>query len=272
MEVVAEGTVSQKVEYANARVSVVIPAYNEAKNLPYVLPLIPDCIDEVILVDGHSIDDTIEVAQRLVPKIKIIEQTGRGKGNALRCGIAASTSDIIVLMDADGSTDPREMERFIEVLLSGADFAKGSRFIHGGGSDDLTLLRKLGNRALHSIVNYLFRVRFTDLCYGYNALWKGCLDFFEVDCEGFEVETLICLRSCKANLKIVEVPSYEHPRIYGKSNLRTFEDGWRVLRMILKEWVNGQSGIKMAVMRCPDQQKNIAEDDLIIWEQVGIVQ
>ncbi len=262
---------TQVVESRGVRISVVIPAYNEAQNLPHVLPLIPNYVYEVILVDGHSIDDTIGVAQRLVPKIKIIQQTAKGKGNALRCGIAACTGDIIILMDADGSTDPREMERFIEVLLAGADFAKGSRFISGGGSDDLTTLRKLGNRALHSIANYLFRVHFTDLCYGYNAMWRGCLDCFEVDCEGFEVETLISLRACKANLKIVEVPSYERPRIYGKSNLRTFEDGWRVLRRILKEWVNGQSAIKLTVMRCPDQRIRMAEDDLFIREQVGII-
>lgn len=254
------------------RISVVIPAYNEAKNLRYVLPLIPNWIDEVILVDGHSTDDTIEVSKRYMPGIKIIQQTGKGKGNALRCGLETTTSDIIVMMDADGSSDPREMERFIEVLLEGAYFAKGSRFIDGGGSGDLTPLRKLGNHVLNLIVNHFFRVRFTDLCYGYNALWRGCLDFFEIDCEGFEVETLIILRAYKANLEIVEVSSYEHPRIFGTSNLRTFRDGWRVLKAIGREWKNGRSEIKTARIHCSHQLEDITCNGLITTEQMGAIQ
>jgi glycosyltransferase involved in cell wall biosynthesis len=258
--------------YVLPRISVIIPAQNEAKNLPYVLPLIPSWVHEVILVGGHSTDNTVEVAQRLMSEIKIIRQTGKGKGNALRCGLAASTSDIIVMMDADGSSDPREIPRFVEVLLAGAYFAKGSRFIDDGGSGDLTPLRKLGNRVLKSIVNYLFRVRFTDLCYGYNAFWKGCFDFFEIDCEGFEVETLMSLRVCKANLEVVEVPSYEHQRIHGTSNLHTFRDGWRVLKMIVKEWTNGRSVIRKVRMHRPNQQENIALDGLATTEQIGAMQ
>jgi glycosyltransferase involved in cell wall biosynthesis len=265
-------TMSQMAEYRNLRVSVVIPAYNEARNLPFVLPQIPNWVHEIILVDGHSIDDTIEVAQRLVPEIKIIRQTGKGKGNAIRCGLMASTGDIIVMMDADGSSDPQEMSRFIEVLRAGADFAKGSRFIDDGGSIDITALRKFGNRVLSWIVNLLFLVRFTDLCYGYNAFRKGCFESFAVDCEGFEVETLITLRVYKANLKIVEVPSYEHSRIYGTSHLHTFEDGWRVLKTILREWANGRSVIRTVRMDRSYQREGVAEDDLALTEQFGATQ
>ena len=254
------------------RIGVIIPAYNEARNLPYVLPMIPGWVHEVILVDGHSIDGTIEVAQHLLPEIIIIRQAGKGKGDALQCGLAASTSDIIVLMDADGSSDPQEMVRFIEVLLAGADFAKGSRFIKNGGSDDITALRTLGNRALKSIVNYLFRVRFTDLCYGYLAFWKECLIFFDVDCDGFEVETLISLRACKANLKIVEVSSFEHPRIHGASNLHIIRDGWRVLKVILKERLNGRWMARPVQMEHLLQEESIVESDLTITGQIETIQ
>ena len=264
--------VTEETQFRGLRISVVIPAYNEAKNLPYVLPLIPGWVHEVILVDGHSTDNTIEVAQRLMSEIKIIRQPGKGKGNALRCGLAASTGDIIVMMDADGSSDPREMPHFIETLLAGAYFAKGSRFIGDGCSADITPLRKLGNRVLNSISNHLFRIHFTDLCYGYNAFWKDCLEFFEIDCEGFEVETLMSLRACKANLEVVEVPSYEHPRIHGTSNLHTFPDGWRVLKMIVKEWTNGRSVIRKVSMHRPYQQENITLDGLAIKEQIGAMQ
>lgn len=267
---ISEEFVSQTGGYRSWKISVVIPAFNEARNLPHVLPLIPEWIHEIILVDGHSIDDTIEIAQGLVPTIKVIQQTGKGKGNALRCGLAACSGDIIVLMDADGSTNPGEMERFIEVLLAGADLAKGSRFIGDGGSADLTPFRKLGNSGLCLIVNCLFQARFTDLCYGYNAFWKRCLDFFEVDCEGFEVETLINLRTAKANLKIVEVPSYERSRIYGSSNLRALPDGWRVLKMILKEWANGRSWLKGFVSHRPAQNGKAAEEEFS--RQIEIMQ
>ncbi len=140
------------------------------------------------------------------------------------------------MLDADGSADPREIPCFVAALIAGGDFAKGSRFIQGGGSHDITCLRRLGNFCLSSLANMLFLARFSDLCYGYNAFWKHCLDYINVDCDGFEVETLINLRIHKAQLKIVEVASFEYPRIHGVSNLRAFRDGWRVLKTILKEW------------------------------------
>jgi glycosyltransferase involved in cell wall biosynthesis len=217
------------------RISVVIPTRNEAQNLPYILPRIPPLVSEVLLVDGHSTDDTIEVAKRLLPIIRIIEQVGKGKGDAVRIGFAACTGDIIVMLDGDGSTDPQEIPRFVQALLQGNDFAKGSRFIKGAGSTDITPLRLLGNYALCKLVNLLFWRRFSDLCYGYNAFWRYCLDYIDLDSDGFEVETQISLRMHKAHLRIVEVPSIEHPRIYGQSHLRTFRDGWRVFKTIMKE-------------------------------------
>lgn len=219
------------------RISVVIPARNEAENLHYVLPYIPPIVSEVILVDGDSTDDTIAVAQQLLPTIQIIKQKSKGKGDALRVGFAACTGDIIVMIDADGSTDPREITRFVDALLQGNDVAKGSRFIAGGGSHDITFLRSLGNYGLSQLVNILFGTRYSDLCYGYNAFWKRGLDAIRLDCAGFEIETQINIRMHKAGLKIVEVPSIERPRIFGQSKLRTFRDGWRVLKMIMKERV-----------------------------------
>lgn len=217
------------------RISVVIPARNEAQNLAHVLPHIPPIVSEVILVDGHSTDDTIAIAQQLLPSICIIKQVGKGKGDALRVGFAACTGDIIVMLDADGSADPKEIPCFVAALIVGRDFAKGSRFIKGGGSHDLTVLRRLGNFGLNMLVNLLYLAGFSDLCYGYNAFWRHCLEYMDVDCDGFEVETLINLRMHKARLKIVEVASFEHQRIHGESKLRAFRDGWRVLKTIMKE-------------------------------------
>ena len=228
-------TGEKREQYHDLRISVVIPALNEASNLQYVLPHLPSIVSEVILVDGDSIDGTAAIALQLLPAVRLIKQTGKGKGNALRAGFAVCTGDIIVMLDADGSADPGEIPRFIDVLLKGYDFAKGSRFIEDGGSHDLTRLRRLGNYGLSLFVNSLFFARFSDLCYGYNAFWAHCLDHFHIDCDGFEIETLINLRIHQSRLKMVEVPSFEYQRIHGQSKLHTFRDGWRVLKTILKE-------------------------------------
>jgi len=219
------------------RVSVVIPALNEAENLPLILAELPATIHELVLVDGHSEDGTADVARAFFPTVRVIGQTGRGKGDALACGFAAARGDVIVTLDADGSTDPGEIDRFVDALVRGADLAKGSRFLPGGGSEDITILRKAGNRFFCRLVNLLFGVKYTDLCYGYNALWADCLPALDLDCDGFEVETLMNVRAAKAGLCIAEVPSFERNRLNGESNLRPFRDGWRVLRTIWREWI-----------------------------------
>ena len=218
-------------------VSVVIPTYNEARNLPHVLPRIPPSTHEVIVVDGHSQDETVAVAQECRPDVQIVFQDGEGKGDALACGFAHATGDIIVMLDADGSTDPTEIPRFVATLLTGADYVKGSRFITGGGSADITRLRRAGNRALSRFVNMLFRTNYSDLCYGYAAFWRGVLSSISVDCSGFEVETLMSVRVARAGMRVAEVPSYEQSRIHGDSNLNARRDGLRVLRTILAERV-----------------------------------
>lgn len=216
-------------------VSVVIPTLNEAKNLPHVLPDMPDIVSEVVLVDGGSKDNTVEVARELWPDIRILKQTGKGKGNALAEGFDAATGDIIVMMDADGSHDPQEILLFVDALIRGADFAKGSRFIHDGGSGDFTWIRRLGNNGINLLANACFKVQFTDLCYGYNAFWRRYLPYLDIDSPGFEVETLMNIRASKAKLKVKEVPSFEAVRIFGESKLKAVRDGWRIVKTIIRE-------------------------------------
>ena len=216
-------------------VSVVMPTLDEARNLPHVIPRLPAWIDELIVVDGYSTDDTVAVAQELFPDVRVIYQSGQGKGDALRCGIEAARADIVVTLDADGSTAPEEIPRFVHALAQGADLAKGSRYLQGGGSDDLTLLRRTGNKGLTLLVNVLFRTRYSDLCYGYNALWKRRARDIDIDVDGFEVETLLALRAARARLRVVEVPSWEARRIHGGSNLNALRDGWRILKLIVCE-------------------------------------
>jgi glycosyltransferase involved in cell wall biosynthesis len=231
------------------KVSVVIPTLNEARNLPHVFAKLPAGLHEVIVVDGNSVDDTVATARRLRPGVRIVTQNRSGKGNALACGFAAATGDVIAMVDADGSADPAEIPQFVRALLDGADFAKGTRFAAGGGSSDITRLRRLGNRMLSGLVNMLCRTKYSDLCYGYNAFWRRHVPVFGLDTEsdvpagsgarlwgdGFEVETLINVRIAQAGLKVTEVASFEHSRIHGVSNLNAARDGWRVLRTILAE-------------------------------------
>ncbi|HVD37900.1 MAG TPA: glycosyltransferase family 2 protein [Solirubrobacterales bacterium] len=217
------------------KISVVVPAMNEEGNIGQVLSELPRDLHEVILVDGNSKDNTVAAAQKAYPGIRVTTQSGRGKGDAFRTGFAAVTGNLVVMLDADGSADPAEIPRFVDALEHGADFAKGSRYMEGGGSADITRLRSLGNLLLSGTANKVHDTEFTDLCYGYNAFWARCLPFISLDVPGFEVETLINLRMASAGMKIVEVPSYEKERISGQSNLKTFRDGFRVLGTIFKE-------------------------------------
>jgi glycosyltransferase involved in cell wall biosynthesis len=217
------------------RVSVVIPALNEARNIGYVLATLPEDTFEVVLVDGGSTDGTVEAARSVRPDIRVIQQAGSGKGDALAAGLFVCTGDAIVMIDGDGSTDGAEIPRFVEALVDGADVAKGSRFMPGGGSEDISWLRSAGNTFFCALVNLLFGTRYSDLCYGFNAGWRSSFERISLDCDGFEVETVMGIRAAVSGLRVTEVPSIERPRLYGSSNLRTWRDGLRVLRAIFRE-------------------------------------
>ena len=258
------------------RVSVIVPALDEARNLPHVLPRIPAWVDEVVLVDGGSLDGTVEVARVLWPGILVVGQDRPGKGAALQAGFRAATGDIIVTLDADGSTDPAEIPLFVGCLLGGADFVKGSRFVQGGGTDDMGALRRSGNWMLRAAVRVAFGGRYSDLCYGYNAFWRRVLPLIDGEADGFEIETFMNVRVLAAGMKVAEVPSHEARRIYGVSNLSTFKDGYRVLRTIVREraQVRGRaspsaprrrlgsgSPLVDALTRAPDVQQEIKVPD-----------
>lgn len=260
------------------KVSVVIPALNEAGNLPQVFAKLPARLHEVIIVDRNSVDDTVATARRLRPGVRIVRPYRAGKSNALACGFAAATGDIIAVIDAGGSADPAEILRFVGALLEGADFAKGTRFAAGGGSCDMTQLRRLGHVMFSGLVNRLYRTEYSDLCYGYSAFWRRYVPLFGLDAEtelpagrgkrrrddGFAAGTLINIRIAQAGLKVTEVASYQHSRIHDISNLRAVSDGWRVLRTIAAERRHRQRGTaadKHALSASPlrNQQAIMAE-------------
>jgi glycosyltransferase involved in cell wall biosynthesis len=212
-------------------------------------------VHEVVLVDDHCTDRTVEVAKDLLPSIRVVtNQRSRGKGNALRTGYEAATGTIIVQLDADGSEAPEEIPAFVGALVAGADFAKGTRFAPGGGTADMTGLRRLGNRVFVWVVWALFGTRFTDLCYGYNAFWARVLPELDVDADGFEVEALLNLRALTRGLRVQEVPSFEAARVNGTGRLLTFPDGWRVLKTILRERFGAPASPRTGFGTAPSRQ------------------
>lgn len=213
-------------------VTLAILALNEAKNLPYILPRIPPMVNDILLVDGHSTDGTVSVAKAHRPDLRIVCQEGKGKGDAIRCAIKHATGDIIVTIDADGSMDPEEIPLFVDVLLKGFDYVKGSRFMQGGSTLDMPLHRRLANRLFVWLVNIMFNASYTDLCYGYNAFKLNSIVDIDLSSDGFEIETELNIKVVKSGLRITEVASLERARINGDSKLNSFSDGLRILKTI----------------------------------------
>ncbi len=228
-------------------VSLVIPAHNEGRNIPWVFEQIPRCVDEVILVDGSSSDATLAIAEHCLPTVRSVQQSGPGKGNALRTGFAAATGEYIVMMDADGSMWPGEIPHYLHFLDNGYDFVKGSRCIAGGGSLDFTRVRALGNRALLLVVNRLYHAMLTDLCYGFCAFRRSFLDELDLRSSGFEIEAEMVAHALRSGLRLAEVPSLELPRRSGRSHLHAVSDGRRVLRTLLAERPGARSAALHAV-------------------------
>jgi len=218
-----------------ATVSLVVPARNEARNIPWVFEQIPESVDEVILVDGDSVDATVPMARHCLPSVRFVRQNGPGKGNALRTGFLAATGDYVVMMDADGSMSPAEIPHFLHFLEHGYDFVKGSRFVAGGGSLDITRFRRMGNHVLLVAVNRLYHASLTDLCYGFCAFRRSFLELLDLHASGFEIEAEMIVHALRSGLRIAEVPSLELPRRSGSSNLHAISDGRRVLHTLLSE-------------------------------------
>lgn len=227
-------------KFASLNVGVVIPALNEEKNIEDVLCRLKDFgFNNVLVIDGQSIDNTVRVASR--HGAKVVMQEGQGKGSAIRQVLTNNYFDVdaLVLMDADGSMDPAEIPRFIDALNSGADIVKGSRFLEGGHTFDMDTTRRFGNSMLMFVLNLLWSANYTDLCYGYAVFNKRAIEKLApvLESDGFEIETEIFIKALELGLVVKEVPSVEYERKYGVSNLHAFRDGLRIFKTIFQEYI-----------------------------------
>jgi O-antigen/teichoic acid export membrane protein len=234
----AEGSVLKAKTENGLRVTALICTLNEEENLPHVLPRLPTWVDEVLLVDGHSTDGTVAVAEGLRPDVRVVHQPGRGKGDALKRGIEQATGDIIVTLDADGTTDPQDMPRFIEPLLRGREFVKGSRFALSRPAGK-PRHRIFGNWVIVTTYNILYGASYTDLCSGYNAFWKRAIA--RVDLSGWtaQEEPLLNARVRKAGLKVVEVGHHDKGRIAGETKQPSWQQGFGAVRTVIRERFRG---------------------------------
>jgi len=222
----------------SVRVDVIIPTRNEGENIENLIHELKELgYHNILIIDAHSKDKTVEIAKKL--GVKVVFQEGMGKGAALRQAFAHKwvKSDIIVMMDADGSMSAKEIPRFVRALCSGADMVKGSRFLPSAYSEDLNLIRKIGNMVMLAMVNFFLGTSYTDLCYGFGAFNRNAMEKLapRLESTNFEIEAEICIKAKKLGLTVVEVPSIELRRNGGKSNLSTFGDGFRILRSIMVE-------------------------------------
>ena len=226
----------------NSDVTVIIPTLNEEENIAEVIRELNQIgCRNILIIDGNSRDRTVEVAKEF--GVDVIFQNGRGKGAALRQAFSHDglNGDVVVIMDADGSMSPKEIPLFIKTLDSGADVVKGSRFLPYAYSEDMNLIRRIGNLFFLSLVNCFWSADYTDLCYGFGAFRKDAIKKLcpYLKSTNFEIETEVFIKAKKLGLKVVEVPSIEFRRRHGKSNLCIFRDGFRILKTIVEEVVNG---------------------------------
>ncbi len=237
------------------RVSVVIPTRNEARNVEALLPAVAavrPMVTEVIVVDRGSVDGTAEAARRVLPTAKVVTQTRAGKGNALACGFAAATGDILVTFDAHGAADPGEIPIFVAALVAGADVVSGSRFLTGGGPTGGGAVRRQRTALLNRVAAALFGGTRTDLCFGYHAFWADLLPTLDLPSiaapgaitpgatapwgDGSEIDTLLSCRFAAAGCRMTEVASVDRMPADGRRAHPTLADDRRVLQALTAEW------------------------------------
>lgn len=233
--------------------ALIIPVRNEIQNLPLLPPYL-SIVNEVIFVDGGSTDGTVEYIQHHFSNCKLVKQVGEGKGSALLQGIMAADSTYVIVLDADIPVSLKEVIFMMSLFNRDPDLAliKTSRELEGGGSADLTFIRRLGARGLASVARLLHGVKWTEICYGFwGAKTNEIMNCIQIRMQGryprtypfnrvpyamsFEFDQFVFLQAHKNRLSILEISSIERERLNGVTSLRAFHDGLRTLLLLLYE-------------------------------------
>jgi dolichol-phosphate hexosyltransferase len=206
----------------DAKISLVVPAKNEAASIQEILNAAKPFVDELLLVDGHSTDGTREAAEQA--GARVVLDHGKGKGDGIRVGIREATGAVLVFMDADGSHDPKDIPRLVQPILDEqADMVIGSRMT--GGSDELhgdigRFIRMTGSHILLLIINYRWNVRLTDCQNGFRAIRTDVARALRLQEDAHTIEEEMVMKCLRQKYRIHEVPSHEYERQYGTSTLQ----------------------------------------------------
>ena len=226
--------------------TVVIPCRNEAGNVEPAVERIPSfCEDmEILFVEGHSKDDTVGEIRRVIASypeldIKLVQQTGKGKGDAVRAGFEAARGDVLMILDADLTTPPEDLPKFYDAIVSGkGELVMGTRLVYPMEDDAMRLLNMLGNKIFSLLFTWLLDQRITDTLCGtkvlrrrhYEDIKHGRRYFGEFDPFG---DFDLIFGAAKLNLKIVEIPVRYGARTYGTTQISRFRHGLLLLRMVI---------------------------------------
>jgi SAM-dependent methyltransferase len=226
------------------RVSVICPCRNESGNIEHIVRRLPSMgkHTELIFVEGHSRDDTLEQCQRIAAAtqnkdIKVLVQKGKGKGDAVRLGFSRAGGDVLMILDADLSVAPEDLPQFYEALVSGkGEFLNGSRLVYAMDPQAMRFLNLLGNKFFALLLSRLLGQPIKDTLCGTKVMWKsdyqriaaGRVYFGDFDPFG---DFDLLFGAAKLSLKIVEVPVRYRERIYGSTNISRFAHGWLLLKM-----------------------------------------
>ena len=220
-------------------VSIVIPAYNEADNLGGVLAELHALFEhvrmdhEIIVVDDGSTDKTGEVASRNGVKV-LSNMTNQGKGRSLRRGFECAKGEIIVMMDADGSHDPKDIERLILPVLNGADVAVGSRFNTSEGRKTTSSVKIFGNNMINLAIRLITGTAITDSQCGFRAYKSKVLKKTVLNSKGFRIETELTLKPILNGYSLQEIPIFVRNRRNGLSHVNPITDGFRIMTQIIR--------------------------------------
>lgn len=220
------------------KVSLIIPTKDESGVIGSVLKEVPrNIIDEIIIIDGHSADTTEEEAkaQLRLGKDKFILQKKKGFGSALLQAFKIAKGGVVVIMNADGSHNPKDIPALLKKIGQGYEYVMASRYIKEGRSDDDTIVRFIGNRTLTFLTNLLYGVNVTDSLFFYTAITRKGFNKLHLSSPGFEFCIEMLIKANKAGLKFAEVPVIERRRFAGKSKVNALSAGWKVLMVILRE-------------------------------------